>query len=93
MNSGTFNSVWDAIEDSPEVAENMKLRSKLMIDIRELIDEHQWSKAESARQLGMTQPRLNDLLQGKIDNFSLDALVIAAAHAGLTIEIQIKHAA
>jgi predicted XRE-type DNA-binding protein len=43
--------------------------------------------------LGLTQPRLNDLMRGRIDKFSLDALVNVAGRAGLAVRLQIRNAA
>ena len=86
MTEERFESVWDALENSPAEAANMKARSGLMIAIREVVDGWELTQAEAAKRLGVTQPRMNDLLRGRIDKFSLDALVILAAGAGLTVE-------
>jgi predicted XRE-type DNA-binding protein len=91
--SETYTSAWDALEDSPEMAEDMKLRSKLMIDLQEHIKARQWTLIEAARQFGMTQPRLDDLLRGRVEQFTLDSLVIAASRAGLLVDIQTRYAA
>lgn len=93
MTEQTFVSVWDALEDSPEMAENMKIRSALMIELQELVRSSEWAQEEAAGRLGVTQPRLNDSLRGRIDKFSLDALVPLAARAGLAVQLQIKQAA
>lgn len=93
MSEQTFDSVWDALEDSPEMAENMRLRSALMIELQQLIGAGQWTQKEAASRLGVTQPRLNDLLRGKIDKFSLDALVLLAARAGLAVQLHVQKAA
>jgi predicted XRE-type DNA-binding protein len=93
MTEQTFVSVWDALEDSPEMAENMKIRSALMIELQELVRSRGWTQEEAAGHLGVTQPRLNDLLRGRIDKFGLDALVMLAARAGLAVQLQIKQAA
>ncbi|MDQ3776052.1 MAG: XRE family transcriptional regulator [Pseudomonadota bacterium] len=93
MTQQTFVSVWDALEDSPEMAENMKIRSALMIELQELVRSRGWAQEEAAGHFGVTQPRLNDLLRGSIDKFSLDALVLLAARAGLAVQLQIKQAA
>jgi len=53
----TYNSAWDALEDSPEMAEDMKLRSRLIMEIRELIENRRYPPAEAAHQLGMTPSR------------------------------------
>jgi len=81
----SFTSVWDAIEDTPAEAENMKLRSALMIAIKDHIKRNGWTQAEAARRLGVTQPRISDLVRGKVDLFGLDALVNMAATAGLHV--------
>ncbi len=87
-----FKRVWDALEDSPEQAANMRLRSELMIALRAQVDS--WDiQARAAKRLRITQPRLNDLLRGRIDKFSLDALVSLADHAGLDVRLRVKAAA
>ncbi len=88
-----FASVWDALEDSPAEAANMRLRSELMIAIRQAVAEWGATQAAAARRLEVTQPRLNDLLRGRINNFSLDALTLLAARADLNVHIQIERAA
>ena len=88
-----FASVWDALEDSPAEAANMRLRSELMIAIRQTVAEWATTQAAAARRLEVTQPRLNDLLRGRIDNFSLDALTVLAARAGLNVRVHIERAA
>jgi predicted XRE-type DNA-binding protein len=93
MTRKTFSSVWDAIEVSPEQAENMKLRSKLMMALKHHVESTTLSQAQAARNFGVTQPRVSDLVRGKIDLFSLDALVNMAAAAGLHVEMRIRHAA
>jgi len=93
MSNEKFASVWDAIEDTPEEAENMKLRSTLMIAIKSHINETGMSQAEAAKLLGVTQPRVSDLMRGKINLFSLDGLVNMATAAGLHIEMRISEAA
>jgi len=93
MNKKTFSSVWDAIEDLPEQAENMKLRSKLMMALKQHIESAALSQTQAARVFGVTQPRVSDLVRGKIDLFGLDALVNMAAAAGLHVEMRIRQAA
>lgn len=93
MKAKKFQSVWDAIESDREVAANMKARSALMIAIQERLARLKGTQSEKAADLGVTQPRLNDLLKGRIDKFSLDALVNLASRAGLRVEMQIRGAA
>jgi predicted XRE-type DNA-binding protein len=93
MRSEQFESVWDAIEDTVAEAENMKLRSTLMRALERQIKEKGWTQAEAARKLGVTQPRVSDLLRGKINLFGLDTLVNMVAAAGLHVEMQVLDAA
>jgi predicted XRE-type DNA-binding protein len=93
MTTEVFESVWDALEDTPTDAENMKLRSSLMIAITEAVSAWHVTQMEAARRLAVTQPRLNDLLRGRVGKFSLDALVALAARAGLSVHLEITLAA
>lgn len=89
MSEGPFSNVWDAISDTPEEAQNMTIRSELMITIREQIAALELSQTEAAKRLGVTQPRVSDLLRGKIDLFSVDALVNMAVALGLRVELRV----
>jgi predicted XRE-type DNA-binding protein len=93
MKTRTFANVWDALSDSPEEAATMKIRSDVMIAIHDTIRAWDTTQAKAASRLGVTQPRLNDLLQGKINKFSLDTLLTLAGRAGLKVKINIKNAA
>lgn len=93
MSQETYPSVWDAIEDTPAEAENMKLRAKLMMALEQHIVSSGWTQAEAARRLGVTQPRISDLKRGKIDLFALDGLVTMAVAAGLSVEMTVTEAA
>lgn len=74
-------------------AENLKLRSDLMVRIVQFYQKSGMTQAAAARALGLTQPRLNALLKGKIGLFSLDALVNIASRAGLNVRLVVKRAA
>jgi predicted XRE-type DNA-binding protein len=93
MERQTFASIWDAVEDTAAEAANMRVRSELMIALRTKIEGWNVSPAEAARRLGVTQPRLNDLMRGRLDKFSLDTLINLAAPAGLAVRLQIEEAA
>jgi len=93
MNKQRFSSVWDAIEDTPEKAANMKLRSVLMIALKDHITRAGMSQTQAAQVFGVTQPRVSDLMRGKINLFALDALVNMATAAGLRIEMRVLEAA
>ncbi len=84
-----YASVWDAIADTPAEAANLKARADLMRQITAIVKESGWTQAEAARQCGITQPRMNDLLRGRISRFSLDALVNIATAIGRRVRIDI----
>jgi predicted XRE-type DNA-binding protein len=87
-----FENVWDAIADSPEEAANLDARSELMDQIEVLIKKNRWTQAEAAKRCGVSQPRINDLLRGRISRFSLDALVNIAAALGRKVKIRLEAA-
>lgn len=89
MKKRRFASVWDAIEPARGEAVNMKARSEMMIAIRETVTGWEVTQAAAAKRLGLTQPRMNDLLRGRIDKFSLDALMNLATRAGLAVRVEV----
>ena len=93
MSKKRFANVWDAIEDTRAQAENMKLRSALMMALKDHIARTGLSQSEAAKLLGVTQPRISDLMRGKIDLFGLDTLVNMIGAAGFHIEMRISDAA
>ncbi|OGI46599.1 MAG: transcriptional regulator [Candidatus Muproteobacteria bacterium RBG_16_65_34] len=93
MKRQTFTSVWDAIEDTAESAANMRVRAELMVEIERYVRGKELSQADAAKKLGVTQPRLNDLLRGKIDKFSLDALVNMLGRVGKQVSVRVGKAA
>lgn len=88
----TYADVWDALEDSPQKAANLRLRSDLMLEIARSIKNNGWTQAEAAAHCGISQPRINDLLRGKISKFSLDALVNISAAIGQRVKILVETA-
>jgi predicted XRE-type DNA-binding protein len=93
MSEDGFSSVWDAIEDTPAEAEHMKLRSALMIALKDHIDKEGLSQAQAAKLFGVTQPRVSDLVRGKIELFGIDTLVTMLGAAGLQVEMHVRKAA
>jgi predicted XRE-type DNA-binding protein len=90
MSKNRFKNVWGAIEDTPEQAENMKLRSDLMMALQKRIKQLKLTQEQTAELLGVTQPRVSDLMRGKINLFALDILVNMTTAAGLHVEMRIK---
>jgi len=93
MSNERFNSVWDAIETTPAQAENMRLRSALMMSLKEYVNREGLTQAQAAKVFGVTQPRVSDLLRGKIDVFGLDTLVNMVANTGQHVELHVSNAA
>jgi predicted XRE-type DNA-binding protein len=89
MKRQRFHSVWEAIESSPAQAANMKARSKMMLAIRDTVELWDVTQVAAAKRLGLTQPRMNDLVRGRINKFSLDALINLAARAGLSVRVEV----
>ena len=89
----TYESVWDAIEDTPEGAANMKLRSTLTMAVTDRVQDSVWTQQEAAKRLRVTQPRISDLMRGKIDLFGLDTLVNMFTAAGLRAPMHVGKAA
>ena len=88
----SYTSVWDAIADTPEQAANLRTRAELMRQIAAIIKENGWKQSEAATRCGVTQPRMNDLLRGRVSRFSLDALVNLATALGRRVHFELEAA-
>ena len=87
-----FASVWDAITDTPGQAANLRARAELMRQIAAIIKAKGWKQAEAAARCGVSQPRVNDLLRGRVSQFSLDALVNIATALGRRVHVKLEAA-
>ncbi len=87
-----FATVWDALMDTPVQAANLRARAELMQKICNLIQKKGWAQTEAAVHCGVTQPRINELLRGRVSNFSLDALVNIATALGQRVELDLQPA-
>jgi predicted XRE-type DNA-binding protein len=74
----------------PEEAENLRLRSELMIQVRRMLETRKLTQAAGAKLFGVTQPRISDLVRGRIELFSIDGLVNMLAHAGVKVTLTVK---
>lgn len=88
----SYTSVWDAIAETSAEAANMAARAELMRQIAALINSREWTQTQAAQACNLTQPRINDLLRGRVSRFSLDALVNIAASLGQRVQVQIDAA-
>ena len=85
-----YANVWDALADTTEQAANLRARADLMRQITEIIQDNGWKQVEAAERCGVTQPRINDLLRGRVSRFSLDALVNIATALGRRVSVELE---
>jgi predicted XRE-type DNA-binding protein len=90
---GSPRGVFFDICDTPEEAHNLTLRSELMVQISEIIQRRKLTQDKAAKFFGVTQPRISDLVRGRIDLFSLDTLVNMMTRAGLAVHLVVKQPA
>lgn len=90
--SKAYASVWDALAVTPEQAANLRARAELMRKIAGIVKKQRWTQAEAAKRCGVTQPRINDLVRGRVSRFSLDALVNIATSLGRRVRVEIEAA-
>lgn len=88
----SYASVWEAIADTPGQAANLRARAELMQQIAALVRKHGWTQVEAAGHCGVTQPRINDLLRGRVSRFSLDALVNISTALGCRVRVELDAA-
>ena len=88
MPSKRYASVFDAIADTQQEAVNLRLRAEVMQRIAQRIERKGWTQSDAAERCGITQPRMNDLLRGRLSRFSLDALVNIAATLGVRVALK-----
>ena len=89
MKQNVFENNWLALEEKQEDAINLTMRSHLMLAIEKQVGKWKLSLEDAAMRLGVARPRLSDLLRGKINKFSLDALMMIAVRVGLKVELSI----
>lgn len=71
-------------------AEHLRLRSTLMSAVRKLIEDRGLTQGEAAKLFGVTQPRISNLVRGRIDLFSIDTLVDMLARAGIHVDVMLS---
>ena len=84
----TFASVWDALEDTPEAAADMKARSSLLIDLKAVIKARGWTPDEAAEHCGLDRAAADELLRGNVDLFPLETLVGIAARLDRNVRLE-----
>jgi len=92
VKSERYDSVWDALADTPAQAANLRARAALMREIATVIKNRKWTQVKAAGHCAITQPRMNDLLRGRVSYFSLDALVNIATALGRRVHMGLEAA-
>jgi|TARA_B110000902_G_scaffold171414_1_gene195101 predicted XRE-type DNA-binding protein len=82
MTSIKYTNIFDPVTDNPEEASELQTRADLMSVIRDIVQDNNWKQAEAATRMGLTQPRVSNLLNGKIDKFSIDLLMTCLFRLG-----------
>jgi predicted XRE-type DNA-binding protein len=88
----SYSSIWDAIADTPGQAANLRARAELMRQISDVVKKQGWTQTDAAQHCGVTQPRINDLLRGRVSRFSLDALVNICTALGYRVRVELEAA-
>ena len=91
MTNLKFNNIFDAVTDDKELASEHQTRADLMSVIRDIIASKGWEQKEAAKELGLTQPRVSDLVNGRIDKFSIDKLMTCLFRVGYRFKPQFKN--
>ena len=85
-------NVFKDVGFSEQEAEYLTIRSRLMLEVDRFVEESGLTQREAAKKLGINQPRLNDLLKGKIQKFSIDALVKMLSRIGVHVDVNVRAA-
>ena len=85
-----FASVWDALEDDPQAAATLRLKSGIVMALRRAVGESEMAPSETARRLGLSVPAVEELFAGALDLFSMDELIMLAHRAGLAVRLEVE---
>lgn len=90
MKMTRYKDVFDALESDPAVAENLKIRARLMNELRRYIDHRGLTQAGAAALFEVSQPRISDLVRGRIGRFTIDMLVNMLVRAGKHVNVKVS---
>ena len=88
VTKGSNNVFEDLGFDTPE-ATNLAIRAELMLDLCQFIKEKEWTQSQAAEFFGETQPKISNLINGDIDKFSIDKLVLMLGQAGKQVTVEV----
>lgn len=83
-----MNTAFELISSDPVQYNSMEMKSKLIVILTKHIRDNSWTQANAAKKLGVSQPRISNLMNGKIDKFSIDMLMEIMFRAGYTLDIR-----
>ena len=83
-------NVFDDLGFEGGEAENLRVRAQLMAPLERYVRERRITQEEAAEELGTTQARISDLVNGKIQSFSIDALINMLDRAGLAVDVDVR---
>ena len=83
-------NVFEDLGFAPEEALNLKIRADLMLNIKRFIQSQGWTQKHAALFFGETQPRISDLVNGDIERFSIDKLVMMLMRAGMDVRFEVN---
>lgn len=86
----TYSNPWNAFEDTPEAAEIKQLKARTLVALHRHIRANGWNQTQAAHAFGVKQPRISNLMTGKIDKFTLDSLLEMAVRAGLPVRVEVN---
>jgi predicted XRE-type DNA-binding protein len=92
MESKGIRNVFDDLAATPEKAENLKIRARLMDGLRAYVGKHELTQAEAADRFGVAQSRVSYLMNGRISEFTIDALINMHTHAGIPVRVEAEYA-
>lgn len=89
----SVKNIFKEVGFSDSESVNLEARARLMMLLEKEILRLQMSQIEVAKRLGVKAPRVSEILQGKIEKFSLDLLVVYLSRLGKTVSFKLKQAA
>ena len=90
MKQQRVKNVFEALESDPATAENLKIRSQLMSILSEHIRKEGLTQTQAAKLFEVSQPRVSDLIRGKIERFTIDMLITMLSRTGRKVQVKVS---
>lgn len=82
--------IFEDVGFPPEEARQLQIRAELMIELRRVLERRKLTQAAAAKLFVVTQPRISDLVRGKIERFSIDTLIAMLSQAGIEVTVKVR---